>query len=116
MAIAFLIKDNRPQNPDEPAKWNVEFDGEVIVSRAGDPECKACRALLARGITGRVTFIHKRTGTPGVTMDIESGAGLSVADGKRAGLRFQKWQPFSSPVSPSAAISTIPGIRAPEAA
>jgi hypothetical protein len=35
--------------------YYVIFRGELLVERSGDPECDAARALLAKGITGKLT-------------------------------------------------------------
>ena len=42
--------------------WHVEYDGERIVTGSRDPDHDACRALLARGVTGPVEFIDGKTG------------------------------------------------------
>ena len=42
--------------------WHVEYDGERIVTGSRDPDHDACRALLARGVTGRVEFIDGKSG------------------------------------------------------
>ena len=75
-------------------KWNVTFDGKTLVSAERDPEHAACRALLALGITGRVTFIHAATGMAGLTMDIAKGAGRTATEND-LGLRIRKFEPFT---------------------
>ena len=37
--------------------YSVIYDGELIVSRSRDPECDAARALLAKGLTGKLTLL-----------------------------------------------------------
>jgi hypothetical protein len=77
--------------------WNTTFEGEPLTRLSRDPEHEACRALLARGVTGRVTFIQAKTGTPGLSMDIEKGARLTVREDGR--LRLVKYSPFPGDVS-----------------
>jgi hypothetical protein len=38
-------------------RYSVELDGELIVVGSRNPECDAARALLARGIAGRLTMV-----------------------------------------------------------
>jgi hypothetical protein len=44
--------------------YSVICRGELIVDRSRDPECDAARALLARGITGKLTMLDGKTGRP----------------------------------------------------
>ncbi len=79
--------------------WHVLVDGETIVRSARDPEHQACRALLALGVTGKVTFRHA-DGMAGMTMDIAAGAGLSVNDSTGDGHpRVRKFRPFGGEVA-----------------
>ena len=73
---------------------NVEFDGELIVSGSGDPECDLARALLTRGVTGTVAVIDGETGKHRVTVNIEKAAKLTVRDTAREGPRLVRWKPF----------------------
>lgn len=66
---------------------------EPLVKSHRDPEHAACRALLGRGITGRVTFVHAKTGTAGLSMDIEKGAGLTTFEDERS-LRIREYVPY----------------------
>lgn len=91
---ALLRKDRRPLRPDEPEKWDVLFNGDLLISRHHDPEHAACRALLARGLTGKVAFVHTN-GMAGMTMDIEKGAGLTVSENEHHGPYFTQYQPFN---------------------
>ena len=74
---------------DRGRKWNVEFDGELIVENSKDPECDTARALLARGITGKVRVIDADTGMPRLTFDIEKLSKLRIEEGPH-GPRFVK--------------------------
>lgn len=115
--IVVLEADKRPLRPDEPQKWNATFLDEPLLTRVRDPEHSACRALLARGVTGKVTFIHKSSGMAGLTMDIEKGADLTVREKTDTGRpRVVKYQPFPDTVSSPAAVSAFEGESVREAA
>ena len=93
MIAAYLIKDDRTLSPGAPERWHVEYEGELIVTRSRDPEHDACRALLARGVRGRVAFIHAATGTAGLLVDIARGAGRTTVDGPTGTPRARNWRP-----------------------
>ena len=46
-----------------------------------DPECDAARALLALGITGKLTTLDGKTGKPRIMIDIEKAAFLTTEEG-----------------------------------
>jgi hypothetical protein len=60
--------------------YSVIFDGKLIVERRRDPECDAARALLAVGITGKLTMLDGKTGRPRSIIDIELAARLTVEE------------------------------------
>jgi hypothetical protein len=61
-------------------RYSVMFDGKLLVERSRDPECDAARALLARGITGKLTLCDGKTGIPRTIIDIEKAARLTVEE------------------------------------
>jgi hypothetical protein len=78
--------------------YSVVFRGELLVERSGDPECDAARALLAKGITGKLTMLDGKTGRPRTVIDIERAARLCVKEGP---LRFAPYEsrPDRSPTA-----------------
>jgi hypothetical protein len=82
------------------AQWQ-EFDGELIVVDSRDPEHDLARALLARGLTGKVTMLDAQTGKPRTVVDIAKAAELCVSEESRDGLRIQAYR--ESPDSDSQA-------------
>ena len=62
-------------------RYSVIFRGELLVDRSRDPECDAARALVAKGITGRLTMLDGKTGKPRIVIDIERAAQLCVKEG-----------------------------------
>jgi hypothetical protein len=76
--------------------WSVLFDGELLASRSTTPEFDAARALLAKGITGKLTLLDGKTGRPRLTLDIEKAAQLTVRDDRHRGPCFVRWRPMPS--------------------
>ncbi len=73
-------------------------DGEILCDRMHNPVCESCRALQARGITGK--FETSKPGIPYACLrgDIAKTAGLTIrepdsADDARP-VHFTKWKPF----------------------
>ena len=60
--------------------YSVIYDGRLLVSRSLDPECDAARALLAQGVTGKLTLLDGKTGKPRIIIDIEKAAKLTVEE------------------------------------
>ena len=81
--------------------YSVIFEGNLIVDRSKDPECDAARALMAQGITGKLTLLDGKTGVPRTVIHIEKTAKLRTADPNRGVVHLQKWSPFSLVSSPS---------------
>jgi hypothetical protein len=50
-------------------RYQVEFDGALIVQDSHDPETDLARALLSRGMTGTVKVIDAKTGKHRSTVD-----------------------------------------------
>jgi hypothetical protein len=78
-------------------RYAVIFQGKLLVERSRDPECDAARALLARGITGKLTMLNGKTGKPRTIIDIEKAAGLRVTEESRDGLRLRSQTPAGGP-------------------
>ena len=93
MIVDIAVDRSKPLNPDGPEKWSAWVDGVPLVTRVRDPEHAACRALLAAGTTGRVAFRHLKTGTIGLSMDIEWGAGRSAYGSSLGGWQVGAWKP-----------------------
>lgn len=75
-------------------RYSVLFDGKLLVERSRDPECDAARALLAQGLTGKLTMLDGKTGKPRTIIDIEKAAKLTVREDRRRGPMFVKWKPM----------------------
>jgi hypothetical protein len=62
-----------------------------LVERSRDPECDAARALVAQGITGKLTMLDGKTGKPRTIIDIEKAARFTVEETGGAP-RFRKYR------------------------
>jgi hypothetical protein len=70
-------------------------DRELIVRDAWEPVFECARALLAKGITGSVTFLDRNTLKARLTIkNIEKAAKLTVRENHCEGPRLGKWQPY----------------------
>ena len=85
-------------------RYSVLYDGKLLVVRSRDSETDAARALLAQGITGKLTLCDGKTGKPRTVINIEKAAKLCAVERSRDGLRFDKVEqtPRSAPPSPEA--------------
>ena len=78
-------------------RYSVIFRGELLVDRSRDPECDAARALVAKGIAGRLTMLDGKS-KHRIVIDIERAAQLCVKEGP---LRFAPYE--SRPDAPQTA-------------
>ena len=85
--------------------YSVIHDGKLLVERSRDPEFDAARALVAKGVTGKLTMLDGKTGVPRTIIDIEGAAKLRVVEESVNGLRFRKVTPAGEDYSPETAIS-----------
>jgi len=72
--------------------YDVEFDGDLIVQGSRDPEHDLARALLARGLTGKVTMLDSITGKSRTIINIENAARWCVG----SNLDMYRWKPSES--------------------
>jgi hypothetical protein len=81
-------------------RYSVILDGKLLVERSRDPECDAARALVAQGITGKLTMLDGKNGRPRTIIDIEKAAKLRTREGRCA--------PYFAPVETSPQASSKP--------
>ena len=94
--LTAYLTANKPPEGNHRESWylyDVEFEGEVIVKNSKDAECDAARALLARGMTGKLTMVDAKTGKPRTFINIEKAAKLTVSETRSHGPRFARWTP-----------------------
>jgi hypothetical protein len=98
-------------------RYDVIFEGAVIIEKARDPEFTVCRELQARGLSGTVEFWREGASYPSLRMDIAWAAEHRVEETEKVGPRVAKWRAFSrSDVAPPEAILTEAATPLPAAA
>ena len=71
--------------------YAVSFRGEMIVKNSRDPETDLARALIRKGLVGKLRIIDGNTGRHRSTIDVEK-ASRFVAEEGPVGPRFRKWR------------------------
>ena len=61
-------------------RYSVLFEGQLLVGDSRDPECDAARALVAKGLTGKLTMLDGETGRPRTIIDIEKAARFTLEE------------------------------------
>jgi hypothetical protein len=90
--------------------YRVHYEGAVLVDETWNPELESCRALLARGIVGRLEVWRFRQDHPYVIIpDIAKAAEWTVEENEKWGPRFTRWRPRQED-APRNAISLSGGI------
>lgn len=77
-------------------RYRASFDGEVIVASSREPILAACRALAARGFTGRASF--RRPGDKFAAMivrDVVEAAKWTVSETEAHGPRLVRHRQFN---------------------
>ena len=69
-------------------QYSVTYLGGLLVESTRNPEFDACRALLARGITSELAVWRRGAAAPCMMLDIVSGAGLTISETDKNGLRL----------------------------
>lgn len=81
--------------------YNVHFgapDGEQIATNVFDPEYAACRALVARGVTGRLEVWRPGSAfASSIIRDIAKGALLTIREDAQRGPCTVKYRPRFEP-------------------
>jgi hypothetical protein len=89
MLKAYLHPKAKP-TPKHWYAYDVVFSGETIVTDSRDPDHDLARALLARGIKGKVTMHDGNTGKPRTVINIEKAAKWCAdSNGKP-----YRWKPY----------------------
>lgn len=74
-------------------RYRVWHNGEILVENTGEPMGAAARALVDKGVTGRMQM--RRLGSLMIDMEglIAVSATLTVSEGNDHGPRIAKWKP-----------------------
>lgn len=89
--VAYLHPPIRKTGVPYTGRYQVEFDGDLIVEDSRDPETDLARALLSRGMTGMVKVLDANTKKHRTTINIEKAAKLRTVEGPH-GPRFVAYQ------------------------
>lgn len=83
------------------SRYRIWHDGAVLIESCREPLTDGARALVKKGVTGRVQM--RRVGDKGFDMQglIAVLATLTVSEGQMGIPRFTKWSEFAAPVSAS---------------
>jgi len=74
--------------------YRVHYRGAPLIDETWNPELEACRALLARGIGGRLEVWRFCKDHPDMLIpDIAKAAGSTVEENEKRGPRFAWWKP-----------------------
>jgi hypothetical protein len=83
--------------------YRVYFEGAVLIEDTWNPEFEACRALVARDITGRLETWRAGKTHPDMTVpDIEEGARWTLVENDKDGPVIKRWEPFLDHLQPDA--------------
>ena len=80
--------------------YRVRYDGGVLIEETWNPEFEACRALVARGVKGRLEVWRPSAANPGMMIiglifpDIEKGARWTVVENDKEGPVIRRWEPM----------------------
>jgi hypothetical protein len=89
--------------------YRVHYEGAVLIDETWNPELEACRALLARGIVGRLEVWRSGKSHPDMLVpDITKAAQWSVEESGKRGPHFVRWRPRPEDVPRNAVSSSAP--------
>lgn len=100
--------------------YRVRYEGGVLLEEAWNPELEACRALVARGITGRMEVWRAgKAHADMIVPSIEEAARWTVVDNDKEGPVIKRWEPLPAHFQRNAvsrgrefppAASSVPGV------
>jgi hypothetical protein len=75
------------------AIYRVMYAGEVLISACRCPLLDSCRALLSRGITGRLELWRAGKPTFDMACDVQVGAQYTFVESETESIRLVRWSP-----------------------
>ena len=75
-------------------RYRVMYAGEILAEGRLNPIFDACRALLARGITGRLEVWRRGKISADMQLDIAKGAALAMEESDKKSIRLRRWVPM----------------------
>ena len=86
------------------ARYRVTYLGETLIESARDPEYEACRALLAKGVKGKMVTYSPGSLVARMRIDIETGAKLTIIENAKEGPRRARYRPHPGSTEPDDAV------------
>jgi hypothetical protein len=76
-------------------RYRVHFEGAVLIDDTWNPELEACRALVVRGVSGRLEVWRADRASPAMIItDIAGVSGRTVKENEKMGPRSAPWAPL----------------------
>ena len=94
--------------------YSVIFGGKLLIENSRCPECDVARALVAKGIAGKLTLSDGKTGKPRTVINIEKAAKLTVKEGPNGPRLLRQQTCANSPYSPETELEVRGGLTAEE--
>ena len=82
-----LKGENRPQ------KYRVTYRGETLIESTKESVYSSCRALVAKGLKGRLGIWGSEPYARGIVQDIEKGAKLTIIENEKVGPKLALYKP-----------------------
>jgi hypothetical protein len=76
----------------EKQQYRVLYRGETLIERTWEPVYSSCRALVARGLTGRLEIWGGEQHARGIVRDIVKGAGLTIIENENVGPKLPRYK------------------------
>jgi hypothetical protein len=73
--------------------YRVIFRGETLIENTREPIFNACRALVAKGLKGRLEMWAGEPYPRMIVRDIERGANSMIVEGAKTAPRIVEWNP-----------------------
>ena len=108
---AIRVEIERTNLTEHGQRYRVTYAGKILAEGRPNPIFDACRALLARGITGRLEVWRRGRTSADMQLDITWGAALAIEDSDKKSIRLRPWVPMPVPRArgeATAAISRAP--------
>ena len=94
-------------------RYRVHYDDAVLIADTWNPEFEACRALVARGVTGRLDVWRIKLPNGGligedkpypdmIVPDIARAAGRTVVENEKIGPVMAPWRAWPEDMQPNA--------------
>jgi hypothetical protein len=99
-SLEHRIEIELTHNTSSGARFRVTHLGKTLIESARDPEYEACRALLAKGIKGKMVTYSPGSLVPRMGIDIETGAQFTIIENAKEGPRRARYRPHPGSTEP----------------